>query len=723
MTKKKKSTRKGEKLTARDLRREVFKVLKRQPKKRLNAKQIARILKIVNSKDAIQHALEVLQKEGKITAMGHAKYRYSKTIAIRGEGELYEGKVDMIRSGAAYILIEQLPDDIYVPAKLLKGAINGDIVQVAVFTPRGRRKPEGQVMKIIKRATENFVGTLQIHKRYGIVQPDNPNVQFDVFVDLQDLNNAEAGDKVVVKVTKWPTRSNNSPTGVITAILGEAGSNDLEMQAILINNGFDIGFPEEVLQESKLLPVEITAEEIAKRRDFREVLTFTIDPDTAKDFDDALSIQYLEDGFCEVGIHIADVTHYVKPKTHLDKEAYLRSTSVYLVDRVSPMLPERLSNELCSLRPNEDKCTFSAVFVFDKDSKITSRWFGKTLIHSNRRFAYEEAQVILESGEGEFAEELKKLNEIAKRLRKKKFKNGAIAFESDEVKFKLDEKGTPIDIFVKERKDAHMLIEDFMLLANREVATFIQKKSKSKEIPFVYRVHDLPNPEKVADFAAFAAELGFKMEVQTPRQIADSYNRLAKEARTNEALRMLESIAIRTMAKAIYTTNNIGHYGLAFENYTHFTSPIRRYSDVLVHRLLEKNLEDVYRADKEDLEAQCKHISSQERKAMDAERESIKYKQVEFVKQFIGQVMNGRISGMIDRGFFVELVDSKAEGMVGFDRFDEVFEIADDRLKATGQRSGKVLKMGDLVEVKILDADLSKRQIDMALEMVAVAKG
>ena len=720
MTRKKKSKRKGKKLTARDLRREVFKTLKRQPKKRLNAKQIARKLKIVNSKDAIQHALDVLEKEGKITALGHSKYRYSKTISLRGDGELYEGKVDLTRSGAAYILIDELADDVYVPAKLLKGAINGDIVQVAVFTPRGRRRPEGQVMKVVKRATESFLGTLNIHKRYGIVQPDNPSVIFDIFVDLDNLNNAEDGDKVVVKVTKWPARSNNSPTGVITAVLGEAGSNDLEMQAILINNGFDIGFPEEVLQEAKSLPTEISAAEITKRRDFRGILTFTIDPDTAKDFDDALSLQYLEDGSCEVGVHIADVTHYVKPKTPLDKEAYNRSTSVYLVDRVCPMLPERLSNELCSLRPDEDKYTFSAVFVFDKDSKITSRWFGKTLIHSNRRFAYEEAQEILESGEGEFADELKKLNQLAKRLRKKKFKNGAIAFESDEVKFKLDEAGTPIDIFVKERKDAHMLIEDFMLLANKEVATFIQKKSKSKEVPFVYRVHDLPNPEKVTDFAAFAAELGFKMEVQTPRQIADSYNRLAKEARTNEPLKMLESIAIRTMAKAIYTTENIGHYGLAFDNYTHFTSPIRRYSDVLVHRLLEKNLEEIYRTNKEDLEAQCKHISSQERKAMDAERESIKYKQVEFVKQFVGQVMDGRISGMIDRGIFVELVESKAEGMVGFDRFDEVFEIADDRLKAIGQRSGRVLKMGDLVKVKILDTDLSKRQIDMALELVPV---
>lgn len=720
MIRKNKSKTKGRKLNAKDLKREIFRFLKLQPKKKWGAKQIIKKIKVANNKDAVKHALDKLTSEGKIYLSDDYKYRFNKkqppSKKSSSDKKLMEGRVDMTRTGSAYIVMDGEQEDVYVPAKHLKGAMNGDEVQISVFTPRGRRRPEGEVKKVISRSSEFFMGTVRLHKRYGIIVTDSIHHEMEVYVDFEDMMEADDGEKVVVKITKWPVRSNHNPIGKVTSVLGAAGSSDIEMKSILLNNGFALDFPEEVLAETELLTDELSEEEIERRRDFRGITTFTIDPDTAKDFDDALSIRQLENGHTEVGVHIADVTHYVKSGTELDKEAYKRSTSVYLVDRVSPMLPERLSNELCSLRPNEDKCTFSAVFDFDENGKITKRWFGKTLIHSDRRFAYEEAQEILEKGTGEFAKELKQLNAIAYQLRKKKFKNGAIAFESDEVKFKLDEEGKPIGVFVKERKDAHLLIEDFMLLANKEVATYIIKKSKGKEIPFVYRVHDLPNDEKVQDFGRFAAELGFQMKLETPRQVAKSFNDLAKAARTNETLKMLEPLAIRTMAKAAYTTDNIGHYGLAFENYTHFTSPIRRYSDVLVHRFLEKNLTAIFRTNKDELETQCKHVSAQERKAMTAERESIKYKQVEYVDQFVGQVMEGRISGIIERGLFIELKESRAEGMIGFDRLNDVYDIGEGRLKVTGKRTGRVFKMGDTLRVKILSTDLARRQIELVLE-------
>ena len=715
MVRKKKSRRKGKKLTAGQLKNEILRLFKRSPKKRFNAKQVIAKLKIANNRDSVQDALTKLSEHNILFPIGDHKYRLNTKIAYDNEKTLHYGKVDMTRTGAAYIVCDDLEDDVYVAAKNVNNALHGDKVQIAVFTRRGRYKPEGEVIKVLERATEYFIGTIRFSRKYAIVIPDKINMPVDIYVELDQAKGAREGEKVVVKIIKWPTRRNFSPIGEVTSVLGEAGSHDIEMKAILINNGFNLEFPEAVIAESESLSVEIPESEVAKRRDMRHVTTFTIDPDTAKDFDDALSIEYLENGDCEIGVHIADVTHYVKPGTALDKEAFKRSTSVYLVDRVLPMLPEKLSNELCSLRPNEDKCTFSAVFTFDKNDKITNQWFGKTLTHSDRRFAYEEAQEILENGEGEFVSELKKLNDLAKVLRKQKFKNGAIAFEAEEVKFRLDEDGAPIEVYVKERKDAHMLIEDFMLLANREVAKYISKKGNNHEIPFVYRVHDLPNEDKVADLALFAKVLGFEIKFDTPKQIAASYNQLAKAAKNDPALAMLEPLAIRTMAKAIYTTDNIGHYGLAFDYYSHFTSPIRRYSDVLSHRILEKNLEETHRMKKDALEEQCKHISAQERKAMDAERESVKYKQVEFIKKHIGEVFEGHISGIIDRGLFVELTANKCEGLVGFDTLDDGFEIANSRLKATGLRTKVEYKMGDKVQVRIISTDLSRRQIEMEL--------
>ncbi len=710
---------KYKKLSVKDLKRVILNLYSRNSRKQYNAKTIIKKLKITNSKDAVQDALTKLARDKFLISLADHKFKLNNRLASphksKSQGKKYQGKVDMTRTGAAYIICEGLDSDVYVAANKTNFALNGDRVEVVVFEKKNRRKPEGEITKILKRSTEYFIGSVRLFRKYAVVIPDKMNMPVDIFVDLENTKEAKDGDKVVVKITKWPSRHSHSPIGQVTTVLGETGSHDIEMKAILINNGFNLDFPEEVIAESEALATEITEKEKAERRDMRKVTTFTIDPDTAKDFDDALSYEKKEDGSYEIGVHIADVTHYVRPGTALDKEAYDRSTSVYLVDRVLPMLPEMISNELCSLRPNEDKRTFSAVFTFGKNDKIINRWFGKTFTHSVRRFTYEEAQEVLETGKGDFAIELLELNRVAKKLRKKKFKNGAIAFEAEEVKFRLDEEGTPIDVYVKERKDAHMLIEDFMLLANKEVAKFIAKKGKTQEIPFVYRVHDLPNMDKVADFARFANELGFKIETQTPRQIADSFNLLTKEAKKNDALKILEPIAIRTMSKAVYTSDNIGHYGLGFEHYSHFTSPIRRYSDVLAHRILEKNLSGTFRVNKENLEAQCKHISAQERKAMDAERESTKYKQVEYIEKHVGEIFEGHISGMIDRGLFVELTANKVEGMVGFDTLNEAFDIANSRLLATGMRTKKVFRMGDTIKVKIVSANLAKKQVEMEL--------
>ena len=719
MTKRKKPRTKGQKLTAKQLQKAILKLLKQNPKTKLSAREIARTLKISNNKDSVNHALQMLSEKGLLRFDKVQKFRANTNIERKKgfvkQKVVFEGRVDLTRSGAAYIICEDLEDDVFVAAKDLKSALSGDLVKIELKPRRGRRQ-EGRVMKVLERSLEQFIGTLRRFRKYSIVLVESLKIPLEVFVDHADSMDAQDGDAVVVKVTKWPSRSEQSPSGRVTAVLGAPGSNDIEMKSILLNNGFDIEFSEEILAEAEKLSDEVTPEDIRSRRDMRKVTTFTIDPDTAKDFDDALSIEFLENGDCEVGVHIADVTHYLKEGTALDKEAFARSTSVYLVDRVAPMLPERLSNELCSLRPNEDKFTFSAVFVMSPQGEVKERWFGRTLTYSDHRFAYEEAQEVLETGEGPMAKELKQLNAYAKKLRKDNFKYGAIAFETEEVKFKLDEQGRPLEVVVKERKDAHLLIENFMLLANREVATFIVNKAKAQqEIPFVYRVHDLPNPEKVAEFVGFARMMGFQLKTDTPKQIAASYNRLAREARDNEALRMLEPIAIRTMAKAIYTTENIGHYGLGFENYAHFTSPIRRYSDVLTHRILFDNLEGIKRVNKDQLEEKCKHISNQERKAMSAERESIKLKQVEYMQQFEGQELEGYVSGIIDRGFFVELIGSKAEGMVGFETMGEAYEVAESRLVATGLRSRRVIRMGDKVKVVVLDTDISRRQINLEL--------
>lgn len=713
--KKKKFKTKTKKLTQSQLQKSIYYLLSKNASKRFNPKQIAKRLKVQNSRDSIMDALNNLVKKDQVIDFGDFKFKVKDARGGGGKRGTAQGVVDSTRTGAAYIEIEGRENDVFIAPKNMGAAMNGDLVEINYWLPRGRKKPEGEIVRVITRAAENFVGTLHLHKLNGYVIPSRIDANIEIYVELDQLNGGEDGDRVVVQVTKWPLRGKKAK-GKITAVLGSEGS-DLEMNTILINAGFNLVHDEATIREAESYPAEITEAEINKRRDFRKTATFTIDPVDAKDFDDAISIEFLDNGHVEIGVHIADVTHFVKPGSALDKEAYKRSTSVYLVDRVLPMLPERLSNNLCSLRPNEDRLTFSATFEFDKNEKVVNRWFGKGIIHSDRRFAYEEAQDVMDAGEGDFSSELRLINRIAKKMRKNRFKKGAVDFDMEEVRFKLDEEGVPIEVYVKERKDAHMLIEEYMLLANREVATYMNKRVEGKaEIPFVYRVHDYPNPDKVAELALFAKQMGFEMNIGSPKEVSKSFNKLVKQAEEDPALRLLQPLAVRTMAKAEYSANNIGHYGLAFDFYAHFTSPIRRYSDVLVHRILEKNLEtNEWRVDKTELDDMCKHISKQERKAMEAERESIKYKQVEFLEKHVGEVFEGLISGMIDRGFFVELIANKCEGMVGFDLLDESYEIDESRLFATGNKSRKVIRMGDKVKVKILRTDLARRQIDMAL--------
>lgn len=713
---------KGQKLPYARLRSLVRDLLIGYPAQVWSPRQIIKELKIGNNTHDVERVLTALTKQKHIREPEPGKFQSAKSpvsnaeeIArpkkVRGkEINTLQGKVDLTRSGAGYIMIEGREDDIYVPSKYMGGAHNNDIVEIEPAQGRRGGRPEGRVVRIVKRALTQSMGTIKLFKKFAIVTPDRANLNFDIMVPLEKINQAVDGDKVVVSITDW---NGNMPVGEVNHVLGASGSHELEMQSILIHHGFNPAWPADVISESLKLPDEISPEEIAKRRDYRKVTTFTIDPLTAKDFDDALSIQHLPNGNIEVGIHIADVSHYVKPNTLLDKEAYLRSTSVYLVDRVCPMLPEKLSNELCSLRPHEESLCYAAIIEFDPDYKLVDKWFGRTVIYSDHRFAYEEAQEVMDAKAGPYVDELLLLNDIAKTYRKRRFKSGAINFETDELQFRMDESGETLEIFVKERKEAHMLIEEFMLLANREVATFIAKKGKSQEIPFPYRVHDVPDQEKLVEFQRFAKELGFNMQIDTPKQIAKSFNRLAEEAKTDDALHLLEPLAIRTMAKAVYTTNNIGHYGLAFDYYAHFTSPIRRYADVLVHRILDANLEAIYRADKGNLEAQCKHISEKERAAMAAERESVKYKQMEFMKTKVGQEFAGVITGVIEHGIFVELNESKAEGLVPFRTMHGGFY--QTTMFKAGNRKGDELSIGQQVNVKVIRINLDSRQMDLEL--------
>lgn len=626
----------------------------------------------------------------------------------------YKGVLEITRSGMGFVVVPGLETDILVRPNDFNTALHGDTVRVEVNPEKTGRRMQGVVADVLERKQLEFVGRLEMNKGFAFAVIEGERKIPDIFIPASNFNEAKDGDRVVVRIKEWEKDTNKRPVGEVINVLNAEDANDIAMKEILLENGFPIGFPDEVLEEAQRIPDVISQDEINKRRDFREILTFTIDPVDAKDFDDALSIRVLKNGNYEIGVHIADVSHFVQPGTELDKDAYGKATSVYLPDRVNPMLPEHISNFLCSLRPHEDKLTFSAVFQMTPKGQVKQYWLGRTVIHSNHRFTYEEVQEIIEKEDGLYVDEILLLNNIAQRLRKKRFDAGAINFSSAEVRFKLDEKGKPIGIVVKESKEAHQLIEEFMLLANKYVAENISKVEVNKKpIPFPYRVHDLPSEEKLLPFMAFARKFGHKFDTSTPEKTAESFNTMLKDVEGKPEQHVLEQLGIRTMAKAVYTTENIGHYGLGFEHYCHFTSPIRRYPDVLVHRVLEDVLSKNVKPDKR-MEQKCKHCSERERAAMDAERAANKYKQVEYMKDFLGEEFEGVISGVASFGFWVETIEHKCEGMVSITslaEYDE-FRLVETDYSLVGMRSGRKFRMGDKVTIKVISANLEKRQLD-----------
>lgn len=623
------------------------------------------------------------------------------------------GKLDISRSGMGFVIVEGLPVDVLVRPNDLNSALHGDTVRVQVKEGRDQKRSQGEIVQVISRRQTEFIGRINMTKTAAIFVPDTDKRMPDIYVPLEALNGAKDRDRVVVRLTGWE-KGAKRPTGEVVSALDEEDSNDIAMKDILLDAGFPIGFEEDVMEEAARIPDTISLAEIQKRKDIRDVLTFTIDPVDAKDFDDALSFRILKNGNYEIGVHIADVSHYVEEGTALDKAAYGKATSVYLPDRVNPMLPEHISNVLCSLRPNEDKLTFSVIFQMTPKGEVKQYWIGKTVIHSDHRFTYEEVQEIIETQDGLYRDEILLLNTIARHMRKKRFRSGAIGFSSQEVRFKLDEQGRPIGIMIKESKESHQLIEEFMLLANRTVAENMGKiKHNNKNIPFPYRVHDTPDEEKLLPFVAFARKFGHTFDMSSPQAIASSFNQLLKDVQGRPEQHVLEQLGIRTMAKAKYTVENVGHYGLGFEHYCHFTSPIRRYPDVIVHRVMQQILTQQIQVDKK-MEEKCKHCSERERAAMEAERAANKYKQVEYMQNFIGEEFEGVISGVASFGFWVETVEHKCEGLVSIaslSDYDDFRHVETDYC-LTGLRSGRQFRMGDKVSIKVVAASLEKRQLD-----------
>ncbi len=697
----------------------VLSIFAENPFRAYNYKQIAHALGIKDkaSRDLLHNILRDLEKAGDIKEVKPGKYMLEegRIMDLANKKKYVTGTVELKKTGKAYIISDDGGEDIYIAANNVNHALNGDKVKVFIFPKRSRHKTEGQIVEVLERPHDKFVGILELSKNFGFVVADSESMPFDIFIPKSKIGKALNGQKVLVRITEWPEHSNN-PFGEIIEVLGRPGDNDVEMKSILAERNFPLSFPESVEKEAEKIRAGIEPE-IPKRKDFRSTWTITIDPFDAKDFDDAISLKKLKDGNWELGVHIADVSHYVTPGSVLDGEAFERATSVYLVDRVIPMLPEKLSNGVCSLRPDEEKLTFSAVFKMNNNAEVLDEWFGKTVIRSDRRFAYEEVQEIIENEAGEFAENILQLHKLASILREKRFANGSINFITEEVKFKLDENGKPIETYVKEQKEANHLIEEFMLLANKKVAERIGKPASGKTPrTFVYRVHDEPNPEKLNTFVQFLKRLGYSLNVTSHQSLAQSYNRLFQQIHGKGEEHLIETIAIRTMAKAYYSTDNIGHYGLAFPYYTHFTSPIRRYPDLMVHRLLERYLEGKNSAKKDPLEEKCKHASDMERRAIEAERESVKYKQVEFLLDKKGEIFDGVISGVSKWGLFIELVDSKAEGLVRFSELkDDFYFFDEDNYRIIGRQFGNIYRLGDKVKVLVKDVNLEQRQLDFML--------
>jgi ribonuclease R len=710
MTKKRKKT--GQRYNRKSLEQLIVGVFSNEPQKTFNYKQISRILEIkdIGTKQLVVGILYDLTTLDVLHEVSTGKFKLKSKI-----GHI-TGTVDMTARGAAFIVSDDVEEDVFISQNNLNRAMHGDIVKVYLYARRKSKQPEGEVVEIIKRKKTTFVGTVEISRNYAFLVPVGKQMPYDIFIPLGKLNGAQEGEKAIAQITEWPKKSKN-PVGQILNVLGKPGENDTEMHAILAEYDLPYQFPEKVNEAAEEISDEITDEEVALRRDFRSVTTFTIDPHDAKDFDDALSVKKLENGNWEIGVHIADVTHYVRKGSIIEQEAFDRATSVYLVDRVVPMLPERLSNGVCSLRPNEEKLTFSAVFEMDDKADIINTWIGKTVIESDRRFSYEEAQQIIETGEGDYKEEVLLLDDLAKKIRARRFKKGAIDFDRYEVKFDIDEKGKPTRVFFKESKDSNKLIEEFMLLANKRVAETVGRVAKGiKAKTFVYRTHDQPNPDKLNNFNQFIRKFGYGIKTANAKSISTSLNNLLHEVKGESIQNLVETLAIRSMAKAEYSTVNIGHYGLHFDHYSHFTSPIRRYPDMMVHRLLERYFGGGKSVSSDKYEEFCQHCSEMEQRAANAERASIKYKQVEFMLDHVGQEFEGTISGVTEWGFYVELDENKCEGMVSIRELeDDFYEFDEDNYCIVGRHHRKIYQLGDKVMIKVAKANLVAKQLDFVL--------
>lgn len=710
-----------------EITRGIFTVLEKEPNKSFNYKQIAAKINITDAQDrnTLIKRLNELKEKKRIQEIDRGQYK-----VLENTKSSHEGTVDLTGKGNAYIVVDGMDDDIFIPANKLNKAFHKDKVEVYIYPRKKSKKLEGEIVKVLERYKTTFVGIVDMQKTFAFVRPSDFRMYTDIFVSKDKLNGAQDGEKVLVEITDWPDDV-DSPFGRVTEVLGIPGEHDTEIHSILAEYGLPYSFPADVQKFADGLDTSIKEEEIKKRRDLRNVLTFTIDPKDAKDFDDALSFQKLENGNYEIGIHIADVSHYLQKNTILDDEAYERATSVYLVDRVVPMLPEVLSNNACSLRPNEEKYTFSAIFELDSNAIIRNQWFGRTVIDSNERFAYEEAQYIIENGNGNIPEDISireaaytvskdvveatlEMDRLAKIMRSKRMDQGALSFDKVEVRFNLDENSEPIGVYFKESKDANKLIEEFMLLANRKVAEFIGKQKPKKT--FVYRIHDDPDPDKLMALNGIVSKFGHKLDFKDKKSISSSLNQLLQDVKGKKEQNMVDTLTIRSMSKAIYTIDNIGHYGLAFDYYTHFTSPIRRYPDVMVHRLLQHYLDGGSSANAEEFEKKCKHSSDMEYLASSAERDSIKYMQIKFMQDHKDEEFRGVISGVTEWGIYVEIIDNKCEGMIRIRDIKGDYYIFDEKQYAiVGERTKKKYTLGDEITVMVKSTDLIKRHLDFAL--------
>lgn len=690
----------------------IIQVFKSSPKEPFNYRQISSMIGVDNQVQKLQvvEILYTLASENIISEIDRGRYRYNDW------GTTMIGTFIRRQNGKNSFLPEEGGNPIFIAERNSAHALNGDKVKIQLHAKRKGADPEGEVIEILESQRRTITGKLQVTKGFAFLVTEDKTLANDIFIPKEKLKGGKTGDKAVVRITEWPEEAKN-PLGEVVDILGEAGNNDAEMNAILAEFDLPYKYPENVEKAANKISEVITEEEIGKREDFRQITTFTIDPKDAKDFDDALSAQKLEDGTWEVGVHIADVTHYVKSESLIDREAYSRATSVYLVDRTIPMLPERLCNQICSLRPNEEKLCFSVIFKLNSNAEVIQSRITRTVIKSNRRFTYEEAQNIIETGEGDYKEEILALNELAKKLREKRFKAGAIAFDRYEVKFDIDETGKPLGTYVKVSKEANKLIEEFMLLANQTVAEFIGKTKNKTKKTFVYRIHEQPDPERLRDFSSFISRFGYKMRTEGSKtDISKNINKLLDSVQGKPEENLIETLAIRSMQKARYTTDNIGHYGLAMDYYTHFTSPIRRYPDMMVHRLLERYQAGGRSVIKNKYEDYCKHCSDMESVAANAERASIKYKQVEFMKDKLGQVFDGVVSGVTEWGLYVELNENKCEGLIPIrDLDDDYYEFDEKNYCLLGRRTKRTYQLGDLITVKVAQANLERKQLDFAI--------